>query len=68
VSDVLVDSSVLLDVLGGDGAWRQWSERAIASAAETARLLEPISKSFEEDEEAGELQVSRPGNFTAGLS
>jgi predicted nucleic acid-binding protein len=39
VSDVLVDSSVLLDVLGGDGAWRQWSERAIASAAETARLL-----------------------------
>jgi hypothetical protein len=31
-------------------------------------VLEPISKSSEEDEEAGELQVSRPGNFTAGLS
>jgi hypothetical protein len=31
-------------------------------------FLEPISKSPEEDNEAGELEVSRPGNFTAGLS
>ena len=30
--------------------------------------LEPISKSSEEDNEAGELEVSRPGNFTASLS
>jgi len=37
-------------------------------ASEQSAGLEPISKSFEEDEEAGELQVSRPGNFTAGLS
>jgi hypothetical protein len=26
-----------------------------------------LSKSFKEDNEAGELEVSRPGNFTAGL-
>ena len=39
MSNVLVDSSVLLDVLGGNGPWRQWSERALASAAETARLV-----------------------------
>jgi hypothetical protein len=30
--------------------------------------LGPISKSSEQDNEAGELEVSRPGNFTAGLS
>jgi hypothetical protein len=30
--------------------------------------LEPISKSSKEDNEAGELEVSRPGNFTVGLS
>jgi hypothetical protein len=30
--------------------------------------LEPISKLSEEDNEAGELEVSRPGNFTTGLS
>ena len=27
-----------------------------------------VSKSSEQDNEAGELEVSRPGNFTAGLS
>ena len=43
--------------------------KPIATAPKDGReILEPISKSSEEDEEAGELQVSRPGNFTAGLS
>ena len=39
MSDVLVDSSVLLDGRGGNGPWRQWSERALESAAKTARLV-----------------------------
>jgi hypothetical protein len=30
--------------------------------------LEPISKSPEEDDKASELEVSRPGTFTASLS
>jgi predicted nucleic acid-binding protein len=39
VSSVLVDSNVLLDVLGEDGAWSAWSARALSSAAESARLV-----------------------------
>jgi predicted nucleic acid-binding protein len=39
VSSVLVDSNVLLDVLGGDGAWSAWSARALSGAAENARLV-----------------------------
>ena len=39
MSSVLVDSNVLLDVLGGDGAWTAWSAGALASAAETSRIV-----------------------------
>jgi predicted nucleic acid-binding protein len=39
VSSVLVDSSVLLDVLGGDGVWVRWSSQALAAAADTARIV-----------------------------
>jgi len=39
VSSVLVDSNVLLDVLRGDGAWTAWSAGALASAAETNRIV-----------------------------
>jgi predicted nucleic acid-binding protein len=39
VSSVLVDSNVLLDVLGDGGTWTAWSAGALASAPETARLV-----------------------------
>ncbi len=39
MSRVLVDSSVLLDLLGGDGVWSSWSAQALANAAETARII-----------------------------
>ncbi len=39
MTSVLVDSNVLLDILGGDGAWAAWSASALASAAETARIV-----------------------------
>jgi predicted nucleic acid-binding protein len=40
---VLVDSNVLLDVLGEDPAWFEWSSRALADAADRSRLaINPI--------------------------
>jgi predicted nucleic acid-binding protein len=38
-SSVLIDSSVLLDILGGEGSWVAWSAQALATAAETARIV-----------------------------
>lgn len=35
---VLVDSNVLLDIIGTHSAWRDWSQQAIAAARETAKL------------------------------
>jgi predicted nucleic acid-binding protein len=39
VKPVLVDSNVLLDVMGADPAWGDWSENALAEAAEARRLI-----------------------------
>lgn len=39
MSAVLVDSNVLLDVLTGDPAWADWSEQALAAAADSHRLV-----------------------------
>jgi predicted nucleic acid-binding protein len=39
VSAVLVDSNVLLDVMTEDSRWFSWSAKALASAAETSRLV-----------------------------
>jgi predicted nucleic acid-binding protein len=39
VNAVLVDSNVLLDLMTEDARWSSWSSRAIASAAETLRLV-----------------------------
>jgi predicted nucleic acid-binding protein len=40
---VLVDSNVLLDVLGEDPTWFEWSSRALAEAADRSRLaINPI--------------------------
>jgi len=39
VTSVLVDSNVLLDLLGDDPRWGGWSARAIASAADEAPLV-----------------------------
>ena len=39
MSAVLVDSNVLLDLMTEDSQWFPWSSQAIASAAETMRLV-----------------------------
>jgi predicted nucleic acid-binding protein len=39
VNAALVDSNVLLDLMTEDARWFSWSSRAIASAAETSRLV-----------------------------
>jgi predicted nucleic acid-binding protein len=40
---VLVDSNVLLDVVGEPGAWKAWSETALQAAASLARLaINPV--------------------------
>jgi predicted nucleic acid-binding protein len=40
---VLVDSNVLLDVLGDDPVWGAWSSQALAAAADEAALvIDPI--------------------------
>jgi predicted nucleic acid-binding protein len=39
MSPVLIDSNVLLDVMTEDSRWFSWSAKALASAAETSRLL-----------------------------
>jgi hypothetical protein len=39
VSAVLVDSNVLLDVMSEDSRWFSWSAKALASAAESSRLV-----------------------------
>jgi predicted nucleic acid-binding protein len=39
LTDVLVDSSVLLDVLTEDARWFPWSSEELAVAAETGRLV-----------------------------
>lgn len=36
---VLIDSNVLLDILGGDEAWAVWSAAAVAAAAESDLLV-----------------------------
>jgi predicted nucleic acid-binding protein len=36
---VLVDSNVLLDVMTGDGAWVEWSERALREWGERSPLV-----------------------------
>lgn len=36
---VLVDSSVIFDVLTGDAVWRKWSETALARAGQDAPLV-----------------------------
>ena len=40
MSRVLVDSNVLLDVVGERGPWTAWSEAALQAAASLARLAE----------------------------
>ncbi len=39
MTPVLVDSNVLLDVLGGDARWTPWSSTALASLAEESVLV-----------------------------
>jgi predicted nucleic acid-binding protein len=39
VSGVLVDSNVLLDIMTEDPQWFAWSAKALATAAETFRLV-----------------------------
>jgi predicted nucleic acid-binding protein len=40
---VLVDSNVLLDVLGEDPTWFEWSSRALAQTADRSRLaINPV--------------------------
>ena len=39
MSGVLVDSSVLLDILTEDAAWGAWSSSTLATAADTSRLV-----------------------------
>jgi hypothetical protein len=39
MSTVLVDSNVLLDVLGEAGPWLEWSENALAETADRANLV-----------------------------
>jgi predicted nucleic acid-binding protein len=39
MSRVLVDSNVLLDVVGEPGQWTAWSEAALQAAASLARLV-----------------------------
>ena len=39
MSDVLVDSSVLLDVMTEDPAWGAWSSDAVERLADTSRLV-----------------------------
>ncbi len=39
MSSILIDSNILLDILGEDGAWRNWSVKALATAAEHAVLV-----------------------------
>jgi predicted nucleic acid-binding protein len=39
VSAVLVDSNILLDVMSEDSRWFSWSAKALASAAESFRLV-----------------------------
>jgi predicted nucleic acid-binding protein len=39
VAGVLVDSNVLLDLLSGESRWREWSETALAEAADRSRLI-----------------------------
>lgn len=38
-SSTMVDTNVLLDVLTGDPTWGEWSERALAEAADRGPLL-----------------------------
>ena len=43
MTDVLVDSNVLLDVFTGDSEWRDWSDAMLAQSARSSRLvLNPI--------------------------
>lgn len=43
MSDTLVDSNVLIDVLASDPSWAAWSRRRLAAADEDGRLiLNPI--------------------------
>jgi predicted nucleic acid-binding protein len=39
MSAVLVDSNVLLDVIGQDPNWLDWSSRALAEAADSSRVV-----------------------------
>jgi hypothetical protein len=39
MTPVLVDSNVLLDLLGDDARWGDWSADAIAAAADKAQLV-----------------------------
>jgi predicted nucleic acid-binding protein len=40
---ILVDSNVIIDVLSGDPAWREWSEAALADAADRDEIaINPI--------------------------
>jgi predicted nucleic acid-binding protein len=39
MTPVLVDSNVILDVFTRDPKWSEWSSAALASAAETSRLV-----------------------------
>jgi predicted nucleic acid-binding protein len=39
VTPVLVDSNVLLDILGDDQQWGDWSAAAVAAAADEAQLV-----------------------------
>lgn len=39
MSAVLVDSNVLIDILGADSAWAGWSQRALIDARDVARLV-----------------------------
>lgn len=39
MSDVLVDSNVLIDIAAPDGVWRDWSIEALRTAGDAGRLI-----------------------------
>jgi predicted nucleic acid-binding protein len=75
MSRVLVDSNVLLDVIGERGQWAAWSEAALQAAAILARLVVnpvvfaevSVRYSRIEDLDAGRISCQEPVSGDGGV-